>query len=873
MSINTNIGPERVEVFSKPIGTVLPQGASTAKTAIVISTSLASAPLNTPTSVTSLSQFEQLFGTQANMGEAYLSVKGFYENAGEGSELVIVAVQPSGVSGDKLEEAQNVNSRIMTGTFGALLDNSIVIEDMELTSYTPSTGIMQLDMSSASESDLSKVRKGDLLADPMGRKYTILQVLSGNRVTVEANLDAEQTKAAKSVAPNGTPQMRILRQYASSAYDGKTLVQEGEVYGSLVSITASGTLVEISGFSAILNNVKSGDLIVNASDEVFIITDVIDDNNIVVSRSGLAAGQVTFKRGNKFKIIQTTDDEIGEGEPVQVAPISAEPGKAVFVGLDSTRYPAENAVAGEWLVFDDGVKAKISSNKIIASETNLVAALAGTISYAAATGIVTFPAGTELISDGVVAGDVLIDSNGKEYVIHEVITEESARINKNIASPSPLAGARVNKGAVEVMFASNIDLSAKTIGSSDEDDSGSLNYAGNLLVFSSQENLQSASYFIMEPKTESADYLGSSANFSGLRALDAVDVINLVAIPGIYDPAVQAALIDYCTITRQDCFALVSIPEFITSAATDKLVASNLAISSVQSSANGSIVNFIGSPNLSEISPYDILQIGTQRFVISGVSDEDSQVFLFATAGIPTVGSVAVFSPSAISWKDVVVNKPSIKAAWYYNHLIVVDSNGSNVVVDPVAHVAGVMARVDANIAQGGVSHAPAGIQLAQLAGIVGLQLQISEKLDGGPLRLAFINRITQSPGNGRYIFGGYTAGGASVTPDEQLIQVIRSLLFIKTSLEPGLVGFLWENNSPINRQNIENAVLAFLRANSYLFPAGLPEDQQFRVISQTPSEEDLARGLVKIVVQCRFNTAIRFISIDLSFPLPSSEA
>jgi hypothetical protein len=183
------------------------------------------------------------------------------------------------------------------------------------------------------------------------------------------------------------------------------------------------------------------------------------------------------------------------------------------------------------------------------------------------------------------------------------------------------------------------------------------------------------------------------------------------------------------------------------------------------------------------------------------------------------------------------------------------------------------MARVDANIAQGGVSHAPAGIQLAQLAGIVGLQLQISEKLDGGPLRLAFINRITQSPGNGRYIFGGYTAGGASVTPDEQLIQVIRSLLFIKTSLEPGLVGFLWENNSPVNRQNIENAVLAFLRANSYLFPAGLPEDQQFRVISQTPSEEDLARGLVKIVVQCRFNTAIRFISIDLAFPLPSSEA
>jgi hypothetical protein len=873
MSINTNIGPERVEVFSKPIGTVLPQGASTARTALLISTNLASAPLNTPTSVTSLSQFEQLFGTQADMGEAYLSVRGFFENAGEGSEMVIVAVRPSGVSGDKLEEAQNANSRAMAGTFGALLDNSIVIADMELTSYTASTGIMQFDMSSATESDLSKVRKGDVIADPMGRKYSVLQVLSGNRVTVEAGLDVEQTKAAKSVAPNGTPRMSVLRQYASGAYDGKTLVQEGEVYGSLVPIMVSGTLVELTGFSAFLNDVKSGDLIVNSSNEVFIITDVIDDNNVVVSRAGLTAGSVTIKRGNKFKIIQTTDDEIGEGAAVDVAPVSAEPGKAVFVGLDSARYPAENAVAGEWLVFSDGVKAKIASNKIIASETNLVPALVGTISYAASTGVVTFPAGTELITDGVKAGDVLIDSNGREYVIHAVLTEETARINKNIASPSPLAGARVNKGAVEATFTSNIDLSEKAIGGSDEDDSASINYAGNLLVFSSQSNLQSASYFIMEPKTESADYIGSSADSSGLRALDAVDVVNLVAVPGIYDPAVQAALIDYCTISRQDCFALVSVPEFITSASIDKIVASNLSISSVQSSSTGSIVNLIGNPNLSEISAYDILQIGTQRFTIRAVSDEDSQIILFATAGVPTVGSVAVFSPSAISWKDVIVNKPSVKSAWYYNHLVVVDSNGSNVVVDPVGHVAGIMARIDANIAQGGVSHAPAGIQLAQIAGIVGLQLQISEKVDGGPLRLAYINRITQSPGNGRYVFGGYTGGGPTVTPDEQLIQVIRSILFIKSSLEPGLVGFLWENNSPVNRANIENAVLSFLRANAYLFPAGLPENQQFRVISITPTDEDLAQGLVKLTVQCRFNTAIRFISIDLEFPLPSSEA
>lgn len=861
MSINTNIGPERVEVFSKPIGTVLPQGASTARTAMLISTSAASAPLNTPTSVTSLAQFEQLFGTQADMGEVYLSVRGFFENGGEGSELVVVAVNPSGVS-DVLEVATQSVNRQITGSFGSLLDLGVVAV-AGIMSYDSPTGAVVLDPVPAN------IAKGDFLLDTSGKRFVITRV-TATGVEIASGLDAQQPRLSTSAPVLGGG--LVLRLYAADKFNGKTVLQEGETYAQLVAVTVSGTLLTLPTFSTLLNGVVSGDVVVSASGQSYVITDVIDDNNVVVASAGLTNGQVTLKRGSKFKVVQTTDAPSTAGFPLSVAPVSASAGKVTYV--TATRaYSPVGALAGSWLSFDDGTEAKIADNKIVASELNLVGSLAGTISYAAATGIVSLPGGTTAISDGVLSGDVLIDANGREYVIQQVLGEEEVRIQKNIASPSPLAGARINQGALELTLASSADLSAKIQGGSDEDDSATITAPANLLVFNSQANLDSVSYTIMEPKTESADYIGSAADFSGLRALDAVDIVNLVAVPGIYDPAVQAALIDYCTVTRNDCFALVAIPEFVTSAAIDKLVASNLAIASVQSSAQGTILTLVGNPDLSEVSPYDIVQIGSQRFVVSGVSDEDNQLYLFATAGVPTVGSVSVVSPSAVSWKDVIVNKPSVKAAWYYNHLVVVDSNGASTVVDPVGHVAGVMARVDANIAQGGVSHAPAGIQLAQLAGITGLQLQISEKLDGGPLRLAFINRITQSPGNGRYIFGGYTAGGPTVTPDEQLIQVIRSLLFIKTSLEPGLVGFLWENNSPVNRQNIENAVLSFLRANSYLFPAGLPENQQFRVISQTPSETDLAQGLVKLTVQCRFNTAIRFISIDLEFPLPSSEA
>lgn len=872
MSINTNIGPERVEVFSKPIGTVLPQGASTARTAMLLATSYAAAPINTPTSVTSLAQFESLFGTQADMGEVYLSVRGFFENGGEGSELVVSAVEPSGVTGSKLEDAQNINSRNISGSFGSVLDDGIMIADIEMTSYDPSTGKAVLNLTGATEPDLASVRKGDILIDDQGRHSTISAILPSNTVVISPNLDQQLFKAANSWAGNGDSGMRITRTYAADAYNGQTVVQEGAIYGSLVSTSSSGTLVTVSGFNLYLNGVKSGDIIEDIDAVSFIITEVLDGDNLIVDRPNLS-GAATFKRGAKNKILQTTFNPAGPVSAIGSAPTSASAGVAVFVMASSSDYPPVDSAVGAWLNFDDGSKAQITANTIIAADTNITPALAGTISYVAATGVVTFPGGTTILTDGASSGDVLIDSNGKEYIIHDALTETTARIDKNIASPSPLAGARINKGALELSLASSADFSAKVIGETGEDASSEIQANGNMLIVASTASMASDSYFIMQPKTESSDYIGSASDFSGLRSLDAVDVLNLVCIPSISDPAVQGALIDYCTVTRKDCFALLSIPEFVNTAANDALVVSNLSISSVQASANGTIVNLIGTPDLSEVSAYDILQVGASKFTIKAVSNEDKQIVVFATTGVPTVGAVSVASPSAVSWKDVIVNKPSVKAAWYYNHLVVSDSDGASTVVDPVGHVAGVMARIDQNIAQGGVSHAPAGIQLAQLAGTTGLQLQISEKLDGGPLRLAFINRITTSRGNGRYIFGGYTAGGATVTPDEQLIQVMRSILFIKSSLEPGLVGFLWENNSPVNRANIENAVLSFLRANAYLFPAGLPEDQQFRVISIAPSDTDLAQGLVKLTVQCRFNTAIRFISIDLEFPLPSAQA
>ena len=285
-----------------------------------------------------------------------------------------------------------------------------------------------------------------------------------------------------------------------------------------------------------------------------------------------------------------------------------------------------------------------------------------------------------------------------------------------------------------------------------------------------------------------------------------------------------------------------------------------------------------GSLVLANVKPGMMLmnQAGSFTSTISSVNDGADEITILTNPSPAFSGGDVVLlkKPSAIKYKDIIINNPARTAAWYFNNLIVIDEStgalpGDVVTISPVGHVCGVIARMDSQTQIGGPSHAPAGIQYAGLAGIVGLGLAISERIDAGPLRLAWINRITSFPGSGNIIFGGYTAAGSLVTADEQLIQVIRSLQFIKASLDKGLVGFLWENFSPVTQERVGAAILSFLRNNSYLFPAGLAENQQFKVISIEPTQNELDQGLLRVRVQVKPNKAVRFIEIALEYPIP----
>ena len=378
------------------------------------------------------------------------------------------------------------------------------------------------------------------------------------------------------------------------------------------------------------------------------------------------------------------------------------------------------------------------------------------------------------------------------------------------------------------------------------------------------------------------NYIGSASLGTGIRALDVIDSIGLIAVPGLplaTKYLVDSPLIDYSETIRTEfgcqlstSYSLVSIPKEITKAQTDVQL-----VSSVVTSVTGLVLALTGSPDLSAVTPGMVVKkAGVYKTVITAVDNTAKTVTVLSASGIAATDTVTLNIPSAITYKDKVINNPSRVSAWYYNSAVVTDESayavsGALKTVDSVGHVAGIIARIDANTGIGGPSHAPAGVTYAGLAGIQGLALTISERLDGGALRLAFINRITSFPGQGNIIFGGYSNGGSAVTADEQLIQVMRTLQFVKASLEPGLRPYLWENFSPVTQERISGAIQSFLRNNSYLFPAGLPESQQFRVISVEPTTDELNEGLLRVRVQLKPNKAVRFIEIALEFPLPTA--
>jgi phage tail sheath protein FI len=124
------------------------------------------------------------------------------------------------------------------------------------------------------------------------------------------------------------------------------------------------------------------------------------------------------------------------------------------------------------------------------------------------------------------------------------------------------------------------------------------------------------------------------------------------------------------------------------------------------------------------------------------------------------------------------------------------------VFVPPGGHVAGVYARVDN---ERGVHKAPAN---EVILGALGLKYGISKAMQDG-LNPQGINVIRDMNGNIR-VWGARTVGG-DANADLKYINVRRTLLFLRESIDEGTQWVVFEPNTPALWQKISRNVTAFL--------------------------------------------------------------
>lgn len=165
---------------------------------------------------------------------------------------------------------------------------------------------------------------------------------------------------------------------------------------------------------------------------------------------------------------------------------------------------------------------------------------------------------------------------------------------------------------------------------------------------------------------------------------------------------------------------------------------------------------------------------------------------------------------SAISANGGVAPKNTNYGAWYFPWIKVFDpatkllapAGDGSINVPPSGHLAGIYARVDT---ERGVQKAPAN---EVIRGALDVSQPIS-KADQDGLNPKGVNCIRVLNGN-IFVWGGRTVGG-DANADLKYINVRRTLLFLRESIDEGTQWVVFEPNNPALWQKITRNVSAFL--------------------------------------------------------------
>jgi len=295
-----------------------------------------------------------------------------------------------------------------------------------------------------------------------------------------------------------------------------------------------------------------------------------------------------------------------------------------------------------------------------------------------------------------------------------------------------------------------------------------------------------------------ADFLGPESSDGittgrGLRALDKLTDVNLIAIPGQGDMVTINTAMGYCKNIRQlqDCFFIGDIGS-VTGVEAARL--------------DGTVTN------------------------VPRVSDARD----FATIGFP-VGTKVDTSAGDYG-------------AIYFPWVLTTDPLGSGpnprILTPPSGYVAGIYARTDNSR---GVFKAPAGVE-AGVSGAISPATFVSD-FEQDSLNPVQVNVIRSVPGSGLVVWGTRTIGSDA---EYRYVPVRRMAIFLRVSIYYGIQFAVFEpNDEPLwasLRLNIRAFMLTQFRSGA--FQGSKPDEAFFvKCDSTTTTQTDIDNGVVNILV------------------------
>lgn len=254
----------------------------------------------------------------------------------------------------------------------------------------------------------------------------------------------------------------------------------------------------------------------------------------------------------------------------------------------------------------------------------------------------------------------------------------------------------------------------------------------------------------------------------------------------------------------------------------------NLGLADYQGALDGLArvddVNIVCAPDVASVGNADLRRAVQQAMITHCLDQADRITVLDPPMGLPPSG------PGSIEEYRFDVQSERGFAALYWPWLVVLDPTQvapaapRRILVPPSGHVAGVMARVDA---ERGVFKAPANVPIR---GVLGIERQVTDR-EQAPLNRGGTNVLRILPGSSEVrVWGARTTVDPTVT-DWMYINVRRLALFLEESIAESIRGSVFEPNDTGLWKRLERLIKGFLREQwraGALF--GRTEDEAFLV-------------------------------------------